>query len=302
MTPKPAVSLAAVPGRRQATLELAQRIEQEGFSGIYCPSFGDGMGLCEALALVTRDIPFGTSIANIYTRHPYDYAQTAAFIHEVASGRFRFGIGISHGPTYQRLGLQVGRPLGDMRKFVTDLQAGGQQAGELPPIVLATLRTRMLQLAAEIAQGAVWANAARSHMPRSLSALPAEKQQDATFFIGNMIPTCIADDKAAAAAILRRVLTGYVRLPNYQNYWIDAGYEEEMLAIRQALAHNESEKLPALMSERWLRDVTLYGSVAEVRQGIEAWYETGVKTLILVPSSTRGGQMVAFQELFDALR
>ena len=59
MTPKPAVSLAAVAGRRQATLELAQRIEQEGFSGIYCPSFGDGMGLCEALAFATRDIPFG---------------------------------------------------------------------------------------------------------------------------------------------------------------------------------------------------------------------------------------------------
>ena len=70
MPSKPAVSLAAVAGRRKATLELAQRIEQEGFSGIYCPSFGDGMGLCEALALVTHEIPFGTSIANIYTRHP----------------------------------------------------------------------------------------------------------------------------------------------------------------------------------------------------------------------------------------
>ena len=78
MTQKPAVSLAAVAGRRRTTLELAQRIEQEGFSGIYCPSFGDGMGLCEALAFATQKIAFGTSIANIYTRHPYDYAQTAA--------------------------------------------------------------------------------------------------------------------------------------------------------------------------------------------------------------------------------
>ena len=59
MPPKPAVSLAAVAGRRQATLELAQRMEQEGFTGIYCPSFGDGMGLCDALALVTREIPSG---------------------------------------------------------------------------------------------------------------------------------------------------------------------------------------------------------------------------------------------------
>ena len=83
---KPAVSLAAVAGRRQATLELAQRLEQEGFSGIYCPSFGDGMGLCEALALVTNEIPFGTSIANIYTRHPYDYALSATLIHELSGG------------------------------------------------------------------------------------------------------------------------------------------------------------------------------------------------------------------------
>jgi alkanesulfonate monooxygenase SsuD/methylene tetrahydromethanopterin reductase-like flavin-dependent oxidoreductase (luciferase family) len=103
MPPKPAVSLAAVAGRRKATLELAQRLEQEGFSGIYCPSFGDGMGLCAALALTTHEMPFGTSIANIYMRHPADYAQTAALIHELSQGRFRFGIGISHGPAYDRL-------------------------------------------------------------------------------------------------------------------------------------------------------------------------------------------------------
>lgn len=302
MPPKPAVSLAAVAGRRKATLELAQRIEQEGFGGIYCPSFGDGMGLCAALALATHTIPFGTSIANIYTRHPADYAQSAALMHELSQGRFRFGIGISHGPTYDRLGLTVGKPLSDIRRFVHDLRAGAGQAGELPPIVLATLRQKMVQLAGEIAQGAVWANAARSHMAQSLRYLPVEKRQDPAFFIGNMVPTCIADDKATAAAVNRRTLTSYVRLPNYQNYWIEAGFEEEMLAIRQAIANKEDTKIPQLMSDRWLQQVTLYGSVSEVREGIEAWYETGINTLIVVPSSTRGGQMVAFQELIDAFR
>ena len=302
MPSKPAVSLAAVAGRRKATLELAQRLEQEGFSGIYCPSFGDGMGLCEALALVTREIAFGTSIANIYTRHPADYAQSAALIHELSQGRFRFGIGISHGPTHDRLGLSVGTPLSDIRRFVHDLQAGAGQAGDLPPLTLATLRQKMVQLAGEIAQGAVWANAARSHMTQSLRHLPAEKRQDPEFFIGNMIPTCIDDDRAAAAAVHRRTLSSYVRLPNYQNYWIEAGFEEEMQAIRQALANKEPDKIPALMSDRWLQQVTLYGSAAEVREGIEAWYETGITTLIVVPSSTKGGQMVAFQELIDTLR
>jgi alkanesulfonate monooxygenase SsuD/methylene tetrahydromethanopterin reductase-like flavin-dependent oxidoreductase (luciferase family) len=115
------------------------------------------------------------------------------------------------------------------------------------------------------------------------------------------VPTCIDDDKAAAAAVNRRTLTSYVRLPNYQNYWIEAGFEEEMQAIRAAIANNGSAKIPDLMSERWLQQVTLYGSAAEVHEGIEAWYETGINTLIVVPSSTRGGQMVAFQEFIDAL-
>jgi len=56
MTSKPAVSLVAVAGRRRATLDLAQRLEEEGFAGIYGPSPGDGLALCEALALVTRAI------------------------------------------------------------------------------------------------------------------------------------------------------------------------------------------------------------------------------------------------------
>ena len=299
---KPAVSLVAVARRRQATLELAQRMEREGFSGIYCPSFGDGLGLCEALALTTREISIGTSIANIYTRHPYDYAQTAALVQELSRGRFRFGIGISHGPTYDRLGVRPGKPLDDVRRFVDDLKAGAPQAGDLPPIVLATLRRRMVALAAEIAQGCVWANAARSHMPASLAALPEGPRNDPDFFIGNMIPTCIDDDRAAAAAVNRRTLTSYVRLPNYQNYWIEAGYVEEMTAIREAIARGDHDRLPLLMSDRWLEDVTLFGSAADVRKGVEAWYAAGVRTPILVPSSTRGGQMVAFEELIAAFR
>src|SRR5881628_2000260 len=173
MTGKPAVSLVAVAGRRRATLELAARLEREGFAGIYCPSPGDGLALCEALALATHEIPFGTSIANIYTRHPFDYAQTAAVIHELSGGRFRFEIGVSHGATHERLGLQAGRPLDDIRKFVGEVTALAPQVGRLPPIVLATLRRRMVELAGEIAQGAVWANGARSHMAASLRHLPA---------------------------------------------------------------------------------------------------------------------------------
>jgi len=302
MTTKPAVSLVAVAGRRQITLDLARRLEDEGFTGIYCPSPGDGLALCEALALVTREIPFGTSIAHIYTRHVFEWAQTAAVIHELSQGRFRFGVGVSHGPAHARLGLQPGKPLDDMRKFVSELKAFGSQVGALPPIMLATLRRRMVALAGEIADGAVWANAARSHMTASLHHLPERVRTHPAFFIGDMVPTCIDPDRAAAAAVMRRVLTSYVKLPNYQNYWIEAGYEAEMRAVRAAIAGHDDEAVRAAMSERWLSDVTLYGSVKDVRDGVEAWRASGVTTVIAVPSSTRGGQMVAFEELIAAYR
>jgi alkanesulfonate monooxygenase SsuD/methylene tetrahydromethanopterin reductase-like flavin-dependent oxidoreductase (luciferase family) len=297
--PRPAVALAAVAGRRRATLDLAREIERRGFGGIYCASFGDGLGLCEALALATTSIPFGTAIADIYMRHPADYAQTAALVHELAGGRFRFGLGVSHAAMHERIGVSAGKPLADMRAFVERLRAT-PRVGELPPLVLAGLRDKMVALAGEIADGVVFANVARSHMAHSLAVLPAARRDDPAFFVGNMIPTCIADDPEAAAAVNRRTLAGYVTLPNYRNYWKDAGYVEEMEAIERALHARDRDALPRLLSDRWLADTTLFGTATQVRDGLAAWYAAGVRTPILVPSSAAGNQMKAFEELFAA--
>ncbi len=293
----PALSLAAVPGRRRRTLELAQEIERRGFAGIYCPSFGDGLGLCEAIALTTERIPFGTGIANIYMRHVSDYAQTASLIQELSGGRFHFGVGVSHQPVNQRAGLRAGPPLADMREFLGQI-AEVPRSGEMPPIVVAALRQRMVALGGELGGGIIFANAARSHMAESLSHLPAGRAADPGFFVGNMIPTCISDDLSAAAAVNRRTLSGYVALPNYRNYWKEAGYVEEMEAIEKALEAGERERVPELLSDRWLADTTLFGSASTVREGLEAWFEAGVRTPILVPSSAAGNQLKAFEELF----
>ena len=294
----PAISLAAVPGRRRLTLELAGEIERRGFSGIYCPSMGDGLALCEAIALRTKRIHFGTSIVNIYTRHVTEFAHTASFIHEVSGGRFWFGVGVSHAPAHARLGVAVGKPLGDIRAFVDELKAV-RGAGELPPIVLATLRDRMITTAAEIADGMVFANGARSHMVHSLAAAGA-RAADPDFFVGNMIPTVISDDRDLAAARNRKTLSRYTLLPNYRNYWKAAGYVEEMEAVEQAARRGEMDRIPSLLSDRWLADCTLSGTASEVRDGVERWFDAGVGTPILVPSSAAGNQVKAFEELFAA--
>jgi hypothetical protein len=89
-------------------------------------------------------------------------------------------------------------------------------------------------------------------------------------------------------------------LPNYRNYWKEAGYVEEMEAVEKALQAKQVERVPELLSDRWLADTTLFGTASEVREGAEAWVDAGVKTPILVPSSAAGNQLVAFKELFDA--
>ena len=296
----PAVSLVAVPGRRKATIEMAREIERRGFAGIYAPSVFSNMSLCEALAHATTRIPFGTSIAPIYARTVGDFAQSAAFLHEVSGGRFRFGIGVSHAPMHVRMGVTPGKPLADVRSFVAKLRAH-EDAGPMSPIILATLRTRMIALAGEIADGMVFANGARSHMAASLAALPGAKRADPAFFIANMIPTCISDDIEAAKAVNRKTLTRYALLPNYRNYWKEAGYVEEMEAVERAAAEKRLDDVPQYFSDRWLANCTLFGPAARVREGLAAWYAAGITTPIIVPSSAGGNQMKAFEELFAAL-
>jgi alkanesulfonate monooxygenase SsuD/methylene tetrahydromethanopterin reductase-like flavin-dependent oxidoreductase (luciferase family) len=297
LTPLPAISLVAVPSRRRRTIELAQEIERRGFAGIWAPSIFGNMSLCEALAWNTTHIKFGTAIAPIYQRSVLDFAQSAAFLHEVSNGRFHLGIGIAHAPSYLRLGISPGKPLSDTRNFVDRLRAE-KDLGAMPPIILAALRKRMVALAGEIGQGVVFANAARSHMAASLAALPPEKRTATDFFIGNMLPTCITDDIDAAKAVLRRALTSYAFRPNYRNYWKEAGYIEEMAAIERAIDERRNDDVPTYLIDRWLADCTLFGPPNKIREGIEAWRDAGVHTPIIVPSSAAGNQLKAFEEIF----
>lgn len=294
---KPAVGLVATPGRVRRMLDLAQEIESRGFAGIYCPSLGDALSLCQSLAHVTSRIPFATSVQPIYHRPPEDFAATTAYLHELAPGRFRFGIGVAHEPMLAARGLQAGRPLADVQSFVERYRAT-PRVGQLPPVILAALRTRMIALAGSIADGLVFANAARSHVQTSLAALPAGRADDDDFFVGNMIPTCVHDDIDAARAVNRRTLTSYAQLPNYRNYWREAGYGAEMDAVERCIAERQPARIAAALSDGWLDDVTIAGPATRVREEVQRWVEAGVKTPILVPSAVDGGQAEAFRQLF----
>lgn len=293
---RPALSVVATPNKRRAILDLAVEAENRGFSGLACPSLGGTMGLCVSLAHVTSRINYWTSIQPIYYSHPVEAANTVAHINEMSNGRFRYGIGVSHGPVTQRLGVETGKPLSDIKEYVAAMRANERFGGQLPPIYLATLRNKMLELASEISEGAIWANASLSHMSTQLAEVPTAVRDD--FFLSNMIPTVIDDDIEAARAINRRTLTGYVSLPNYRNYWRAAGYSNEMDAIEEALNAGNKEALTGLMTNEWLDDCTISGSASHVRERLADWANAGVMP-IAVMSSTTGGQAKAIGELFE---
>ena len=293
----PALAVIGTPTKRNAILELAAEAERRGFAGLASPGVHGNLALCGSLAHVTTTIPFWTSIQPIYHCHAVEVAITAGHLHEVSGGRFRLGIGVSHEPSMNRLGINTGKPLHDMAEYVAAMRAATRPAGQLPPIYMATLRDKMLDLALAEGDGAIWANASRRYMPTQIARVKAAGRDN--FFLSNMVPTVIDADLDAARAIHRRTLAGYLTLPNYRNYWKQAGYEEEMNAIEKAVADGDRDRLPSLMTDAWLDDCTISGSAHAVRERLDDWMSLGVQP-IAVMSSTTGGQAVAIGELFAA--
>jgi alkanesulfonate monooxygenase SsuD/methylene tetrahydromethanopterin reductase-like flavin-dependent oxidoreductase (luciferase family) len=295
----PALGLLAHPGERRATLETAREIERRGFAGISVSSSFGNMSQSVGLALATERITFATAIAPIYAQSIDEFAQNAAYIHEVSGGRFQFGIGIAHAPSHLRLEVKPGKPLADTRTFVEKFRAHTEY-GPLPPIILATLRKRMIALSAEIGDGLIFANGSRAYMPDSLSVLPPAKRQDPKFFIGNRIRTCVSDDIAEAKAALRRSMASYWLLPNYRAYWKETGYEDEMATAEKVVAEGRAAEMPNYLTDRWLADCTLFGPPTRIREGVEEWRAAGVTTPILVPISADGNQTTALNAMFAA--
>ena len=89
-------------------------------------------------------------------------------------------------------------------------------------------------------------------------------------------------------------------MPNYRNYWIEAGYAEEMTGIATAIAESRQADIPRYLTDRFLADTTLSGTPAQVRDGLDAWREAGISSPILVPLSADGNQTTALRDVFAA--
>src|SRR5439155_16392769 len=98
-----------------------------------------------------------SGIASIYARDPMAMANGARALGEAHPGRFVLGIGVSHAPSVSMRGGSYGTPVETMVAYLDGMAAAayaGPDLGEPVPLVLAALGPRMLELAAERADGA----------------------------------------------------------------------------------------------------------------------------------------------------
>ena len=240
---------------------LAARADTLGYDSVWTTH---GMGRDALLVLATYGaaaprLGLGSGVIPIYPRHPVLLAQEALTLADISQGRLRLGVGVSHAPMMaQSLGLDMGRPLDIMREYVAVLrgaltgkvrhkgarydvswQIGLPRLPEPPPILLGGLGPKMLELAGEIADGAVLWLAAPDYIRRE--ALPAIRRGReragkplAGFEIVAAVPAAITVDRGAALALFRGELTRYLALPFYRAMLERSGFGAEIAAYDRA--------------------------------------------------------------------
>jgi Luciferase-like monooxygenase len=77
------------------------------FPGLLSESPGDNLTLSLAMLDRSKRIAVGTGIDSIYLRHPHTIATGASLIEELHPGRFLLGLGASHLPFHEEMGVTL---------------------------------------------------------------------------------------------------------------------------------------------------------------------------------------------------
>ncbi|GIW05954.1 MAG: LLM class F420-dependent oxidoreductase [Dehalococcoidia bacterium] len=278
--------------RPAALIDLAQQLESRGASELFLTEYQmDVVSLLAALAVGTSRARIGTAVANIHFRHPYSLAMAAATVDSLAGGRLVLGLGAGHPDENTAwLRLPMRRPLATMTDYVRTvravLESGGDplnietvrysiRGGQIlwaperrPPILLAALGDRMMQLAAEEADGMILALAtvAQARRARTLLDEAAARRGAPRPTLAAILFCCLRPNRQAARDVLRAATTGYLKRPYYQRSLAANG-----IAVGTIFDDNA---IDALM---------LAGPPDAVREQLAAFREAGVDLPILAP-------------------
>jgi alkanesulfonate monooxygenase SsuD/methylene tetrahydromethanopterin reductase-like flavin-dependent oxidoreductase (luciferase family) len=215
----------------------------------------DSFVLLATYAAATSRIGLANGVVPIYPRHPAVMAQAASTLNEMSGGRFRLGIGVSHKSSMEAmLGLRLAEPLAVMREYVTVLRGALGDGTDFegrhyrvrwslalpkrppaPPIYLAALSVKMLELAGEVADGAVlWLCPPAYVRDVAVPALERGRRRAgkplAGFDVVAAVPLAVGE-RAAALSAFRSELKRYVEQPFYRAMLQAAGLGDGVAAF-----------------------------------------------------------------------
>jgi probable F420-dependent oxidoreductase len=209
--------------------ETAREVEALGFGTLW---WGEAPGsretLTQALALLaaTETLVAATGIANLYMRDASATIAGARTIGALHPGRFVLGLGVSHAPHVEgMMGKDYGKPLKTMRTYLDAMDSAPRGTPEskqpAPPILLAALGPKMLELARDRAQGAHPYLVTPEHTKQAREALGPDR------LLAVEQAVVLTDDRAEGLRRGRKHLEMYKTLPNYRNNWLRLGYSED---------------------------------------------------------------------------
>ncbi len=292
-------------------LAWSRRAEERGFAGVFVPeSFNDSLAYAQAVAAATTRIRVGTAITNVYLRHPTLLAQQAAAVQEFSGGRLSVGLGVGHRAVNEPLGIRMDDPLGTMRSVIGTLRGAWakgphQPRPATPPRILAAaLAPKMIELAGELADGAIFNLFPRARYPKALAALArgaARGGRDAAALEVCHFTTCyLSDDRPAALHEAKRMLARYANLPFYGNMLAASGFAAEVEAVRAAWRERDVAKAEAAVSDAMADEVTLVGDPGRCRERVAAYAAAGAALVIVFPNPVKEARAAAVARAIDA--
>jgi 5,10-methylenetetrahydromethanopterin reductase len=281
---------------------LAREAEDAGFSGIFVSeSNNDAMMCCAEMARATSRIKLVTWIVNIHFRVPITCAAAAAMVQEISGGRFVLGLGVSHRPLLESLGIEMGHGRERLRAYTVELRrllrgealgAGVELRLSAPrhpvPIYYAALALETARLAGELADGVELYMCSAQRMSRLAQAAReaasshGRKPSDVAITMG--LPTFVHDDLERAMSVARRRLAFYGSLPFYNRQMARAGFEAEARAAMAAAQRGDKNAVEAAMSDRLLDSMALIGPTVRCLERLAAFRAAGAELPIIRPN------------------
>lgn len=250
--------------------DVLGELDDQGWGSLW---FGEAVGreaftAAQMYLGATRRMAIGTGIANIYGRDASAAGAAARTLEALHPGRFVLGLGVSHAPLVERhRGHHYGRPLSAMREYLDALHGTrALAAGEdvMPPVVLAALGPKMLELARDRTAGAHPYLTLPEHTAQARKILGGTAEDGPALVVETAAVVAEeVDDDELWRSRAHDHLNIYTGLPNYRNSWTRQGFDES------DYVRGGSERLASALVTRGLE-----ATRARVREHLEAGAST----------------------------